>query len=160
MVRRCWVNFQCWGVLLLWIIVGQGPIALAVGAGGCWLDIFLSSITFFLSPSLWETARYGLIYCLKGPLSPKQPAYTCIVIPVYPFYSNLFPVSEFMFQPIVKRQIKFRLIYPKNRILRYLMKIVSNKKSQITFMLVLLWFLYISITCHFIGNLLATVALE
>ena len=27
----------------------------------------------FLSPSLWETARYGLKYCLKGPLSPKQP---------------------------------------------------------------------------------------
>ena len=33
MVRRCWVNFQ-WGVLLIWIIVGQGPTALAVGAGG------------------------------------------------------------------------------------------------------------------------------
>ena len=27
----------------------------------------------FLSPSLWETARYTLKYCLKGPLSPKQP---------------------------------------------------------------------------------------
>ena len=26
----------------------------------------------FLSPSLWETARYRLKYCLKGPLSPKQ----------------------------------------------------------------------------------------
>ena len=26
-----------------------------------------------LSPSLWETARYRLKYCLKGPLSPKQP---------------------------------------------------------------------------------------
>ena len=25
----------------------------------------------FLSPSLWETARYRLKYCLKGPLSPK-----------------------------------------------------------------------------------------
>ena len=33
-VRRCWVNFQCRGVLLIWIIVGQGPIALAKGAGG------------------------------------------------------------------------------------------------------------------------------
>ena len=50
MVRRCWVNFQCWGVLLLWIIVGQGPVVLAVGAGGGCLDFFLSSITslFFL----------------------------------------------------------------------------------------------------------------
>ena len=27
----------------------------------------------FLSPSLWETARYRLKYCLKGPLNPKQP---------------------------------------------------------------------------------------
>ena len=56
-VRRCWVNFQCRGVLLLWIIVGQGPIALAVGAGGGCLDIFSLIYHFsFLSPSLWETA--------------------------------------------------------------------------------------------------------
>ena len=27
----------------------------------------------FLSPTLWETARYRLKNCLKGPLSPKQP---------------------------------------------------------------------------------------
>ena len=26
----------------------------------------------FLSPSLWETARYRLKYCLKGPLNPNQ----------------------------------------------------------------------------------------
>ena len=40
---------------------------------GC-LDIFsLVCRFFFLSPSLWETARYRLKYCLKGPLSPKQP---------------------------------------------------------------------------------------
>ena len=74
MVRRYWVNFQCRGVLLIWIIVGQGPIALAVGAGGGCLDIFSLIYHFsFLSPSLWETARYRLKYCLKGPLSPKQP---------------------------------------------------------------------------------------
>ena len=74
MVRRCWVNFQCRGVLLIWIIVGQGPIALAVGAGGGCSDIFSLIYHFsFLSPSLWETARYRLKYCLKGPLSPKQP---------------------------------------------------------------------------------------
>ena len=74
MVRRCWVNSQCRGVLLIWIIVGQGPIALAVGAGGGCLDIFSLIYHFsFLSPSLWETARYRLKYCLKGPLSPKQP---------------------------------------------------------------------------------------
>ena len=40
---------------------------------GC-LDIFSLIYHFsFLSPSLWETARYRLKYCLKGPLSPKQP---------------------------------------------------------------------------------------
>ena len=50
-------NFQCRGVLLIWIIVGQGPDALAVGAGVFFclfvfffLTIFLSSIIslFFL----------------------------------------------------------------------------------------------------------------
>ena len=54
--------------------VGQGPSVLAVGAGGGCLDIFFSCLSFlFLSPSLWETAQYRLKYCLKGPLSPKQP---------------------------------------------------------------------------------------
>ena len=56
------------------ITVGQGPIALAVGAGGGCLDIFTLSYPFSpLSPSLRETARYRLKYCLKGPLNPKQP---------------------------------------------------------------------------------------
>ena len=39
-VRWCWVNFQCRGVLLIWNRVGQGPIALAIGAGGGCFDIF------------------------------------------------------------------------------------------------------------------------
>ena len=57
-----------------WIIVGQGPTVLAVGGGWCCLDIFTLIYPFSpLSPSLWETARYRLKYCLKGPLSPKQP---------------------------------------------------------------------------------------
>ena len=60
--------------ILILIIVGQGPTALAVGAGGVVLDFFSLIYLFsFLSPSLWETARYRLKYCLKGPLSPKQP---------------------------------------------------------------------------------------
>ena len=33
-VRWSWVNYQCRGVLLVWIRVGQGPTALVVGAGG------------------------------------------------------------------------------------------------------------------------------
>ena len=57
----------------IWITVGQGPTALAVGAGGGCLDIFTLIYPFFpLSPSLWETARCRLKYCLKGPLNPKQ----------------------------------------------------------------------------------------
>ena len=55
------------------ITIGQGPTALAVRAGGGCLDIFTIIYPFSpLSPSLWETARYRLKYCLKGPLSPKQ----------------------------------------------------------------------------------------
>ena len=58
----------------IWIAVGQGPTALAVGAGEGCLDIFTLIYPFSpLSPSLWETARYRLKYCLKGPLNPKQP---------------------------------------------------------------------------------------
>ena len=57
----------------IWIIVGQGLFALAVGAGGGCLHIFNSPISFSLfSPSLWETARHRLKCCLKGPLNPKQ----------------------------------------------------------------------------------------
>ena len=71
-VRWSWVNFQCRGVLLVLIRVGQGPTVLAAGAGGGCLDIFTLIYLFSpLSPSLWETTRYRLKYCLKGPLSPK-----------------------------------------------------------------------------------------
>ena len=55
------------------ITVGQGPIALAVGAGGGGLDIFTLIYPFSSpSPSLWETARYRLKYCLKGPLTQNN----------------------------------------------------------------------------------------
>ena len=56
----------------IWMIVGQGPTVLAVGAGGGCLDIFTLIYLYSpLSPSLWETALYRLKYCLKGPLNPK-----------------------------------------------------------------------------------------
>ena len=55
----------------IWITVGQGPAALAVGAGGGCVDIFSLIYPFSpfspFSPSRWETARYRLKYCLKGP---------------------------------------------------------------------------------------------
>ena len=51
--RRCCVNSQSRDALLILIIAGQGPISLAVGAGGGCVDIFLSSIfsLFFFSLS-------------------------------------------------------------------------------------------------------------
>ena len=49
MVLRCWVKFQCQGVLLHWVIVGQGPTALAVGAGNVvWTFFSRLSFPFFL----------------------------------------------------------------------------------------------------------------
>ena len=66
------------------IIVGQGATALAVGAGEGCVDIFTLIYPFpSLSPSLWETARYRLKYCLKGPLNPKQPTNQPIFIFIY-----------------------------------------------------------------------------
>ena len=68
------------------MIVGQGPIALTVGAGGGCLDIFtLLYPISALSPSLWETARYRLKYCLKGLLNPKQPTNQ----PIFPLSPSL-----------------------------------------------------------------------
>ena len=57
-VRWCWVNFQCRGVLLIWLIVGQEPTALAVGAGGGCLDIH---------PQKWSTDLPG--YRIGIPIS-------------------------------------------------------------------------------------------
>ena len=54
-VRCYWVNFQCRGVLLIWIREGQGRTALVVGADGGCLDIFSLFYHFsFLSPSLGD----------------------------------------------------------------------------------------------------------
>ena len=51
-------DFQCRGVLLVWMIVGQGPVALAASAdGGLFGHFSLIYFFSFLSPSLWETAR-------------------------------------------------------------------------------------------------------
>ena len=54
MVRWCWINFQYQGVLqfAIWIIVGHGPTALAVGAGGVvWM--FYSHLSY-LSSLFWR----------------------------------------------------------------------------------------------------------
>ena len=59
---------------IIWIGVGQGPSALAVGASGGCLDIFsLLNHFSFLSSSLWETARYRLKYWAVKPKTTNQP---------------------------------------------------------------------------------------
>ena len=72
---------------LIWIIVGQGPIALAVGASGVCLDIFTLVYLFSFFPRFWETGRYRLKYCQKGPLNPKQPINQIQLSPVYSCYN-------------------------------------------------------------------------
>ena len=52
------------------ILVGQGPIVLAVSACGIVWTFFLSSIFSF---SFFLSGRRPDIDCLKGPLNPKQP---------------------------------------------------------------------------------------
>ena len=72
------------------IIIGQGSTALAVGAGGCCLDIFTLICSFSpLSPSLLETARYRLKYCLRGPLNPKQPTNQSVYIKLKFIFRNV-----------------------------------------------------------------------
>ena len=54
----------------IWVIVGQGPIALAVGAGGSCLEIF--TLLYYLSPlssSLWETVQYRQYFSLYWTVS-------------------------------------------------------------------------------------------
>ena len=54
-------------------VPGRPTIWLMVGAVEVVWTFLLFSILSPLSPSLRETARYRLEYCLKGPLNPKQP---------------------------------------------------------------------------------------
>ena len=51
MVRRCLVIFQC---LQIWVIVGQGPIALAIcTGGGVW--------------TLFSLSNFGVVGWCDGP---------------------------------------------------------------------------------------------
>ena len=68
-----WVNFQCRGVLQFGYSRARAYCARSRCGWGVF-GHFYSQLSFSpLSPSLWETARYRLKYCLKGPLNPKQP---------------------------------------------------------------------------------------
>ena len=84
-------NLPVPGPPTIWIPVGQGPVALAVGTGSGCLDIFTLIYPFSpLSPSLWETTWYRLNYCLKGPLNPKQPTNQ---ISLTPYLESFTPTS-------------------------------------------------------------------
>ena len=112
MERRCWVNFQCRGVLLVWMKVGQGPIVLAEGVGvGC-SDIFSLVYLFsFLPPSLWETVRYWSNYCLKGPLNPNQPTnkyLSLVCISIFP--TNGFILSYVYFKVFIFQRVCFSIL--------------------------------------------------
>ena len=56
-------TIQCYVVLLVWIMVGQGHTVLAVGAGGGSSEIFFSVAYLFSfpSPSVWGGWMDGLI---------------------------------------------------------------------------------------------------
>ena len=79
---------------LIWIIVGQGPIAHAVGANGVCLDFLLSYIFSLFFSVFWETSRYRLKYCQKGPLNPKQPINQIQSSSVYSSYHVYSKVSD------------------------------------------------------------------
>ena len=73
MVRWYWVNFHAGASYSL----DYSRAKAYCTCSRCGLGLFghfYSHLSFLSnSPSLWETARYRLKYCLKGPLNPKQP---------------------------------------------------------------------------------------
>ena len=70
-VRWRWVNFQCRGVLLIWELVGKGPTALAVGAGGACLDFFSLVCHFSVFSPLGDGPIYTEIL-FQSPLSSNH----------------------------------------------------------------------------------------
>ena len=67
-----WCNGAGHGVLLIWIIEGQRPTALTVGAGGGGWTVFSLIYHFsLLSPSLWEMDNIDCNTVSKG-RNPKQ----------------------------------------------------------------------------------------
>ena len=66
-MRWHWVKFQCLGVLLIWILVGQVPTALALGAAWGCLDIFFSRLSFLSSyPSSKMHLGRKVLKCIQS----------------------------------------------------------------------------------------------
>ena len=57
----------------IWMTAGQGPTALAVGAGGGCFDIITLLYLFLLRRPLSGRRPDNDKYCLKGPINLKQP---------------------------------------------------------------------------------------
>ena len=55
-----------------WRVMGQVPAVLTVDAGGVVWTFSLAYHLSFLPPSLCDTARYRMKYCLKGLSDPKH----------------------------------------------------------------------------------------
>ena len=67
----------------------------------------LSSILSLLSPSLWETARYRLKYCLKVPLNSKQPT-NQIILFLFEFQAEGYVIGSCIKHiPIAGRDITY-----------------------------------------------------
>ena len=124
----------------IWIIVEQGPIALAEGAGGGCLDIF--TILYLFSPlslSFWETDQYRLKYYHKGPLNPKQP-------------TNQPTVQNPIFCPVPRNFLFFLKTFSRSALSNYgsIMFLWSNPLSGGLFTCFLFLFNQVSISAHLI----------
>ena len=86
-VRWCWMNFPVPGRLTN---LDENKTRAYCACSGCGWGLFgnlFSRLSFlFLSPILWETARYRLKYCLKGPLNPNNQPTNC-ALPQARFFS-------------------------------------------------------------------------
>ena len=106
----------------IWIIVGQGPAVLAVGAVGVVWTFFLVYHFSSFSLSLWKTVRYRLKYCLKSPLSPKQPTNLSSTLPrstvdtiALLYFSNFYLVDTletFLLNPCLIVRTRMKLLSP------------------------------------------------
>ena len=64
-------SFQCWGVLLLWHMVGQGSTVLAAGGTGGLYFFFPSGLSYLLSNVSSVARRLDILrYCGLGRYNP------------------------------------------------------------------------------------------
>lgn len=69
-------NFQCRGVLLIWIIVRHGPTVVAADTAGCCLDIVFSAVLYFFffpSLSVFSQCLGWTVLCESGLPAGIQP---------------------------------------------------------------------------------------